>query len=166
MDQTIDLDATGWILLEALQADARLSFAELGRRTNLSAPAVAERVRRLEEAGWIVGYRAELNPIALGYSLTALIDLTTTPQQYSVVLPFLQRLEAVRCCYHVTGQGSFRLEVVARSIPHLEKSLSSSAAMARPPRRSSSPNRCEKLPLPNLNHGAMLEAGVAGCSSC
>ncbi|NJN32757.1 MAG: Lrp/AsnC family transcriptional regulator [Synechococcales cyanobacterium RM1_1_8] len=121
MDQTIDLDATGWILLEALQADARLSFAELGRRTNLSAPAVAERVRRLEEAGWIVGYRAELNPIALGYSLTALIDLTTTPQQYSVVLPFLQRLEAVRCCYHVTGQGSFRLEVVARSIPHLEK---------------------------------------------
>lgn len=115
-----DLDRLSWTLLEALQADARLSYAELGRRVNLSAPAVAERVRRLEDLGIITGYRAIVDPVALGYGLTALIDLTTTPQQYPAVTRFLTQHEAVRRCCHVTGQGSFRIEVIARSIAHLE----------------------------------------------
>jgi Lrp/AsnC family leucine-responsive transcriptional regulator len=55
------LDAVDWRLLAELQSDGRLSFKELGRRVNLSAPAVAERVRRLEEAGVITGYRAEID---------------------------------------------------------------------------------------------------------
>lgn len=121
MESKVELDSVAWILLEALQADARLSFAALGRRVNLSPPAVAERVRRLEEAGIIQGYRAEVNPEALGYGLTALIDLTTTPQQYPVVTRLLADMEEVRHCYHVTGQGSFRIEAIAHSIPHLEE---------------------------------------------
>ena len=61
------LDDVDWRLLDLLQADGRLSFKELGRRINLSAPAVAERVRRLEEAGVITGYRATVNPASLGF---------------------------------------------------------------------------------------------------
>jgi Lrp/AsnC family leucine-responsive transcriptional regulator len=59
-------DATDWQLLALLQADARLSFSELGRRVNLSTPAVAERVRKLEDAGIIRGYHAEIDASLLG----------------------------------------------------------------------------------------------------
>lgn len=121
LDSNVVLDTVAWTLLEALQGDARLSFAELGRRVNLSPPAVAERIRRLEEAGVIQGYRAEVNPAALGYCLVALIDLTTTPLEYDAVTRLLESLEEVRRCHHVTGQGSFRIEVLARSISHLEE---------------------------------------------
>lgn len=121
MESKVELDSVAWTLLEALQADARLSFAELGRRVNLSPPAVAERIKRLEEAGVIRGYRAEVNPAALGYGLVALIDFTTTPQEYDAVTRLLEGMEEVRRCYHVTGQGSFRIEAIARSISHLEE---------------------------------------------
>lgn len=115
------LDDTAWTLLTALQTDARLSYAELGRRANLSAPAVAERVKRLEEAGVIVGYRAIVNPQTLGYGLKALIDLTTPPQQYPKVLAQLEAMPEIRSCHHVTGAGSFRMEAIARSMAHLEQ---------------------------------------------
>ena len=63
------LDATNRQLIEALQVDARLSLAELGRRVGLTAPAVGERLARLEEAGVIRGYHADVDPRALGYEL-------------------------------------------------------------------------------------------------
>ena len=65
------VDTTNLRLIEELQSDARLSLAELGRRVGLSAPAVAERLARLEEDGTIVGYRAEVDPRALGYALSS-----------------------------------------------------------------------------------------------
>src|SRR3982074_2345511 len=71
----VNLDATDWGLREALQEDARLTFAELGRRVSLSPPAVAERVRRLEDAGVVRGYHAELNLAALGLAMQALARL-------------------------------------------------------------------------------------------
>ena len=120
-DSTGLLDDTAWILLTALQTDARLSYAELGRRASLSAPAVAERVKRLEEAGVITGYQAIVNPAALGYGLRALIDLTTTPPQYPKVLAQLEAMPEIRSCHHVTGAGSFRVEAIARSMIHLEE---------------------------------------------
>jgi Lrp/AsnC family leucine-responsive transcriptional regulator len=66
------LDDVGWRILAALQADARLSFSELGRRVGLSPPAAAERVRRLEGAGIITAYRAELDPEKRGFAVTAI----------------------------------------------------------------------------------------------
>jgi DNA-binding Lrp family transcriptional regulator len=69
------LDDVDWRLLEALQADGRLSFKELGRRINLSAPAVAERVRRLEETGVITGYRAEVDARRAGQPLQAFVEM-------------------------------------------------------------------------------------------
>jgi Lrp/AsnC family leucine-responsive transcriptional regulator len=73
------LDAVNRRLLAELQADARLSLAELGRRVGLSAPAVGERLQRLQEAGVVRGYRAELDPAALGLPLAAIIRVRPAP---------------------------------------------------------------------------------------
>ena len=75
------LDETGWHILEALQENARLSFSELGQRVGLSSPAVAERVRRMEDAGIITGYRAEVNTARIGYTITAIIRINNSLEQ-------------------------------------------------------------------------------------
>ena len=68
------LDAKDWQLIELLQKDARTGYAELGRHVGLSAPATAERVKRLEDAGVIRGYRADVDPQKLGYAIEAVLD--------------------------------------------------------------------------------------------
>src|SRR5260370_41934674 len=75
------LDETGWLLLQELQQNARLSYSELGQRVGLSAPAVADRIHKLEEAGIITGYRAEVNVSKLGLPITAIIRLASMPGQ-------------------------------------------------------------------------------------
>jgi len=114
------LDAVGRKLLQAVQENARLSFSELGRRVGLSAPAVAERLRKLEELEIITGYHAEVNPVAFGYGVMAVIRLSTSTDKYPRVLELAQRLPEIRECHHVTGNEAFILKVLATSIPHLE----------------------------------------------
>src|SRR2546422_11386349 len=75
------LDRTDRKITGELTSDGRVSLAELGRRVNLSSPAVAERVQRLERAGVITGYRAEIDPRALGYQLTAIVRIKPAPGQ-------------------------------------------------------------------------------------
>ena len=77
------IDATDRKIIGELTTDGRVSLAELGRRVNLSPPAVAERVQRLERAGVITGYRAELDPRALGYQLTAIVRIKPAPGRLS-----------------------------------------------------------------------------------
>jgi Lrp/AsnC family leucine-responsive transcriptional regulator len=72
------LDETGWQILRELQNNARLSFHELGRRVGLSSPAVAERVRKLEDAGIIIGYEARVAPLKVGLPLLAFIRITNS----------------------------------------------------------------------------------------
>ncbi|MCB9076676.1 MAG: Lrp/AsnC family transcriptional regulator [Anaerolineaceae bacterium] len=115
------LDQVGWQIISALQQDARLSFAELGRRIGLSLPAVAERVRRLEEAGIITGYRAEIDPGKIGLTMTVFIRLSTTGSQYPALIELIQQLPEVMECHHLTGADSFIMKVVVGSIAHLEK---------------------------------------------
>jgi Lrp/AsnC family leucine-responsive transcriptional regulator len=115
------LDEIGWKLLLALQEDARLSFAELGRRVGLSLPAVAERVRRLEEAGLITGYHAKLDPHKLGASVAAFIRLRSTGDRYRQVQALARELPEVLECHHLTGGDAFIMKVVVSSIAHLEK---------------------------------------------
>ena len=97
------IDRVDLAILTELQADARISISELARRVGRSAPAVAERVRKLEEAGIIEGYRAQINPAALGYSVIALIELTTTPAHYDEVHRYAARTPEVQECHFVTG---------------------------------------------------------------
>ncbi|MCB0193794.1 MAG: Lrp/AsnC family transcriptional regulator [Anaerolineae bacterium] len=114
------LDHVGWQILRELQEDARLSFTELGRRVGLSLPAVAERVRRMEEAGIILGYRADVNTAKIGVSMVAFIRLTTSGSQYPKIIALAQDLPEVMECHHLTGTDSFIMKVIVSSIAHLE----------------------------------------------
>jgi Lrp/AsnC family leucine-responsive transcriptional regulator len=116
-------DATDWALLEALQQDARLGYAELGRKVKLSAPAVAERVKRMEEAGVITGYRAMVNPRKLGYEIDAMIRLRCDGGTCARVGALVTDIPEVLDCRRLAGEDSALLHVVAMSIPHLETVL-------------------------------------------
>ncbi len=114
------LDDIGWQLLQALQENARLSFAELGRRIGLSLPSVAERVRRMEEAGIITGYRAEVDLVQVDLPVMAFIRVSTSGKNYSAFIALVRTLPQVRECHHLTGSDAFLMKVVAASIAHLE----------------------------------------------
>ena len=114
------LDATNRRLLQELQADARLSLAELGRRVGLSSPAVAERLRRLEDEGVIAGYRAEVNPRALGYTLGVLIRIRPAPRQLADVAKLAQQTAEVVECHRVTGDDCYVITAWVRDVEHLE----------------------------------------------
>src|ERR1700730_2800715 len=118
------LDTTDWGLIEALQENARLTFAELGRRVSLSPPAVAERIRRLEESGILRGYHAELDLAALGVPMQAMIRITTSNSTEGAthgnrLAAVPEVLEAPR----VTETDSFIARVAVRSMEHLEDLL-------------------------------------------
>lgn len=115
------LDETGWHILEALQENARLSYSELGQRVGLSSPAVAERVRRMEDAGIITGYRAEVNTAKIGYPIIAIIRISTLPgERCTRFNAEAQEIPEVLECYRVTGSDSLIMKVMASSIEHLE----------------------------------------------
>ena len=85
------LDATNRQLIAALQDDARLSLAELGRRVGLTAPAVGERLARLEDAGVIRGYHADVDPDALGYGLDVILRIRPAPRMIHKVAELAAR---------------------------------------------------------------------------
>lgn len=118
-----ELDGRDWQLLEALQRDARLGYAELGRKVQLSAPAVAERVHRLEEAGVITGYRATVNPKRLGYSISAMIRLRSDGITCARIGMLVEDIPEVLECHRLAGEDAALLHVVAMSIGHLESVL-------------------------------------------
>jgi Lrp/AsnC family leucine-responsive transcriptional regulator len=122
------LDAVNLRLLSELQADARLSLAELGRRVGLSSPAVAERLVRLEQEEVILGYHAELNPRALGFSLTAVIRIRPVPRQLHHVSELAQRTPEVVDCRRITGEDCFIMTAHVRSVEHLEEVIDRFAA--------------------------------------
>ncbi len=115
------LDSTGWQLLQALQQDARLSYTELGQRVGLTAPAVAERVRKMEDVGIISGYHAEINRAKIGFPITAIIRMSTfSGERCSSFAAFTQDLPEVLESYRVTGSDSLIVKVMAASVEHLE----------------------------------------------
>jgi Lrp/AsnC family transcriptional regulator, leucine-responsive regulatory protein len=118
----IELDAIAWKILEGLQHNARMSFAELGRMAGLSTPAVAERVRRLEEMGVITGYHAELNPAKLGLPIHVTVRLTIPggEVQISRTVAALKELPEIRRCHRITGAESFLIEAYVVTVRHLE----------------------------------------------
>ena len=117
----IALDDTNIALLEQVRADARVSNAELGRRVGLSAPAVAERLARLEEAGTIIGYRAELDPRALGYTLSVVLRIRPAPRELKKVAELAQRTPEVVECHRITGDDCYFMRMWVRDVEHLEE---------------------------------------------
>ena len=115
------LDTTNLKLLEELQADARLSNAELGRRVGLSAPAVGDRLARLEESLTINGYRAEIDPRALGYSLSLVLRIRPAPRELKKVADLAQRTPEVVECHRITGDDCYIMRVWVRDVEHMEE---------------------------------------------
>jgi len=117
------LDDVNWKILEELQGNARLSFTELGRRVGLTAPAVAERVRRLEDAGVIQGYRVDLNLEKLGLPLLALIRIATGDGLCGPFAEVAMDIPEVLECRRVTGGDSYVMKAALTSVRHLEALL-------------------------------------------
>src|SRR6516162_320173 len=115
------LDDLGRKLLSILQQDARISYAELGRRIGLSPAAAAERLRRLEEAGVIKGYRVDIDREALGLPILAIIRLSCDGAMYRPFLKAVPSLESVIECHHVAGGDAFILKAVAPGVEQLER---------------------------------------------
>ena len=122
------LDAFDTRILAELQADARLSLAELGRRVHLSQPAVAERVRKLEAAGVITGYRATVNLAALGYGIRALVRVGRADQTRMTRL-IAQTPEIVNA-WNVTGEDSWMLEIAVVDVAPLDAVVSQLCLLA------------------------------------
>ena len=114
------LDEVNLRLLAELQDDARLTNAELGRRVGLSAPAVAERLSRLQEAGVITGYHAAVDPRALGFSLTAILRIRPAPRELPKVAELARRTPEVVECHRITGEDCFFMKLHVRDVEHLE----------------------------------------------
>lgn len=122
----LDLDLMDAKILEILQADARVTMAEIGRRIHLSQPAVTERVRRLEVAQVITGYHAHVNPEALGYGITAFVRVASRSSDIPVVKIAEQVPEVIEC-HAITGEDCVVVKVVASSVKELERVISSLA---------------------------------------
>jgi Lrp/AsnC family leucine-responsive transcriptional regulator len=117
------LDSIDCRIVGELIADGRVSLAELGRRVSMSPPAVADRVRRLEQAGVILGYRAEIDPRKLGYQLTAIVRVKPAPGQLSRIPELAAEIPQVGECHRITGEDCFYIKVHLRSIEELSTLL-------------------------------------------
>jgi Lrp/AsnC family leucine-responsive transcriptional regulator len=114
------LDRVDWQIVEELQADGRLSFKELGRRINLSAPAVAERVRRLEESGVITGYRAEIDARRAGYPFLAFVQLRCSLGKCLLKTSTAGDYPEVVEVHKLSGDHCSMLKIRAATLDHLE----------------------------------------------
>jgi Lrp/AsnC family leucine-responsive transcriptional regulator len=117
------LDDTNRRIIEELQADARLSMAELGRRVSLSAPAVADRVQRLERAGVITGYHATVDPKAIGFPLAAVVRVRPASRQLHKIPEVAREIPEVVECYRITGEDCFFVKLHLRAMEDLEPIL-------------------------------------------
>jgi Lrp/AsnC family leucine-responsive transcriptional regulator len=138
----IEIDDYDARILAELQADARLSMAELGRRVRLSQPAVTERVRKLEEGGVITGYHARVDASKLGYRIRAVVRVRGC--DYPAMLRRIEQLPEVRTAFNVTGEDSWIMEIAVRDVEHLDVVLrvlcdateTSTAVILRAPREN------------------------------
>lgn len=110
-------------LLTELQANPRLSMAELARRVGMSAPAVTERVQRLERTGVIKGYRMEVDPAALGLPVTAFARIRPLPGSLPKIAQLAAEIPWVTECYRITGEDCFLVKLHAHAINELEDIL-------------------------------------------
>ena len=123
-------DAIDLRLIAELQSDARARVAELGRRVGLSPPAVAERLRRLEDTG-AVTFRAEVNPRALGYTLSAIVRVSPMSGHVHAIPDIARQTPEITECYRITGEDCYFMRLYLRSIDDLESILDRFVAHGR-----------------------------------
>ncbi len=114
------IDEIDWKILKELQENARTSFAELGRRVGLTTPAVIERIRKLEDAEIITGYRVEIDTAKVGLPITAFIRMSISGVEYSKIITVAEKSKEVLECHRGTGGDSFILKVAVADVEHLQ----------------------------------------------
>jgi Lrp/AsnC family transcriptional regulator, leucine-responsive regulatory protein len=124
------MDAVDRKLLAALQANARASYAELGRLVGLSGPSVTDRINRLEETGVITSYQAMVEPKSLGLGVTALVGLQLSGSDHDEVATRIYEIPEVEDCWFIAGEDSFMLKVRVADVDALEKSVGRLAGVA------------------------------------
>jgi Lrp/AsnC family transcriptional regulator, leucine-responsive regulatory protein len=117
------LDDVNRRVLFELQANPRVTMSALARQVGMSAPAVTERVQRLEEAGVITGYRVEIDPAALGLPVAAFARIRPTPGQLPKIAALAKRCPEVSECHRITGEDCFLIKLHAPTIEALEEIL-------------------------------------------
>jgi Lrp/AsnC family transcriptional regulator, leucine-responsive regulatory protein len=123
-----ELDAHDTRILAELQADARITVAELGRRVHLSQPAVAERLRKLEANGVITGYRATINLAALGYGIRAIVRAGRS--DYMRMANLVGQLPEIVNAWNITGEDSWLFEIAVVDVAHLDAVVSQICLLA------------------------------------
>ena len=114
-------DARNVKLLRLLRDDPRISISELARRIGMSAPAVRERIQRLEESGVIQGTQMALDPKALGYPIAAFVRVRPMPGKLPKIAELARKMPQVTECHRITGEDCFFMKAHVRSIGHLEE---------------------------------------------
>ncbi len=114
------IDEIDWKILKELQVNARITFAELGRRVGLTTPAVIERIRKMEDAGIITGYRAEIDTAKVGLPITAFVRMSITGVDYSHIIEVAEESTEVLECHRGTGGDSFIMKVAVADVGHLQ----------------------------------------------
>jgi Lrp/AsnC family transcriptional regulator, leucine-responsive regulatory protein len=123
LDTEATLDEIDRRILAELQEHGRITFTELGKRVALTAPAAAERVRRLEDTGVIAAFRAHLDPARVGYPITAFVRWTSNGPDCARLGDVAKEIPEIVECHRITGETSYILKVAARSVEHLESLL-------------------------------------------
>ena len=114
-------DSTDWAILELLQENCKQPLVAIGEKVGLSAPAVLERIHKLEEAGVICGYTARIDARQVGKDITAFIGVNTDqPSTIRVVEAGVASIDEVLECHHVTGAHTLMLKVKTRNTESLE----------------------------------------------
>ncbi|MFT6369785.1 MAG: Lrp/AsnC family leucine-responsive transcriptional regulator [Maribacter sp.] len=121
MDSNIKIDTLNWKILNLLQQNARESFANIGRSIGLTAPAVGERVKKMEDAGILMGYNATVSHSLTGHQLKAIITLRAFMGKLKPFLVLVSTFDEVMNCYRITGNENIVMEVVFKDQFHLEK---------------------------------------------
>jgi len=144
------LDDRNRKLLAALTKNPRSTIATLARRVGLSAPAVRERLLRLEESGVIKGWRVELDPAALGYPIAILVRVRPMPGQLPKIVRLAQSLPQVTECHRITGEDCFLMRLHLRALDELDGLLDKFLAYGQTTTSivQSSPVPPRALPLP------------------
>jgi Lrp/AsnC family transcriptional regulator, leucine-responsive regulatory protein len=143
-------DPTNLGLLRALQADPRLPISQLARRVGMSAPAVRERLQRLEDSGVIIGYRLDIDPKSLGLPIMAIVRVRPMPGQLQRVVELVRETANISECHRVTGEDCFILKMHLDAIESLDRVLDRLLAHATTTTSivQSSPVPPRSLPLP------------------
>lgn len=114
------VDELNWKILTCLQVNARMSNAEIGRQVGISSPAVADRIKKLEDIGIIQGYTANISPIETGLQLRAIITIRAFMGKLRPFIDKVKTFKEVLNCYRITGNENIVMEVVFKDQKHLE----------------------------------------------